>query len=69
MVRGTLGAGDNFFMGGGYTGAKCFVEATKIADPSPLSSSVGAFACPLWIKTATATSTSAMSPVDSIYMW
>src|ERR1700704_421101 len=33
MVRGTLGAGDNFFMGGGYAGAKVFVEARHDADP------------------------------------
>ena len=35
MVRGSLGAGDNFYMGGGYTGAKMFVEAVNDRDPKP----------------------------------
>jgi hypothetical protein len=37
MVRGTLGAGNNLFMGGGYTGAKMFVEANNDRDPKPTS--------------------------------
>jgi hypothetical protein len=55
MVRGTLGAGDNFFMGGGYTGAKMFVEATNDRDPKPTQLEVWVPArVRLWIKTATA---------------
>jgi DUF4097 and DUF4098 domain-containing protein YvlB len=55
MVRGTLGAGDNFFMGGGYTGAKMFVEATNDRDPKPTQLEVWVPSrVRLWIKTATA---------------
>jgi hypothetical protein len=55
MVRGTLGAGDNFFMGGSYTGAKMFVEATNDRDPKPTQLEVWVPArVRLWIKTATA---------------
>jgi hypothetical protein len=55
MVRGTLGAGDNFFMGGGYTGAKMFVEATNDRDPKPSQLEVWVPSrVRLWIKTATA---------------
>ncbi|HMG00628.1 MAG TPA: hypothetical protein VK560_05235, partial [Gemmatimonadaceae bacterium] len=35
VVRGTLGAGDTFFMGGGYTGVKMFVESANERDPKP----------------------------------
>jgi hypothetical protein len=55
MVRGTLGAGDNFFMGGAYTGAKMFVEGTNDRDPKPTQLEVWVPArVRLWIKTATA---------------
>jgi hypothetical protein len=55
MVRGTLGAGDNFFMGGGYTGAKIFVEAINDRDPKPARLEVWVPArVRLWVKTATA---------------
>jgi hypothetical protein len=55
MVRGTLGAGDTFFMGGGYTGAKMFVEATNDRDPKPTQLEVWVPSrVRLWIKTATA---------------
>jgi hypothetical protein len=55
MVRGTLGAGDNFYMGGGYTGAKIFVEAVNDRDPKPARLEVWVPArVRLWVKTATA---------------
>ena len=55
MVRGTLGAGDNFYMGGGYTGAKMFVEAVNDRDPKPARLEVWVPArVRLWVKTATA---------------
>ena len=55
MVRGTLGAGDNFFMGGGYTGAKMFVESANDRDPKPARLEVWVPArVRLWVKTATA---------------
>ena len=55
MVRGTLGAGDKFFMGGGYTGAKMFVESVNDRDPKPARLEVWVPArVRLWVKTATA---------------
>src|SRR6266566_1891222 len=55
MVRGTLGAGDNFYMGGGYTGAKMFVEAVNDRDPKPARLEVWVPAgVRLWVKTAAA---------------
>jgi hypothetical protein len=55
MVRGTLGAGDNFYMGGGYAGAKMFVEAVNDRDPKPARLEVWVPArVRLWVKTATA---------------
>ncbi len=55
MVRGTLGAGDNFFMGGGYTGAKMFVESVNDRDPKPARLEVWVpVGARLWVKTATA---------------
>jgi putative adhesin len=55
MVRGTLGAGDQFFMGGGYTGAKMFVESANDRDPKPARLEVWVPArVRLWVKTATA---------------
>jgi hypothetical protein len=55
MVRGTLGAGGNFFMGGGYTGAKMFVESVNDRDPKPTRLEVWVPSrVRLWVKTATA---------------
>ena len=55
LVRGTLGAGDNFLMGGGYTGAKMFVESVNDRDPKPTRLEVWVPArVRLWVKTATA---------------
>lgn len=55
MVRGTLGAGDNFSMGGGYSGAKMFVDATNDRDPKATQLEVWVPSrVRLWIKTATA---------------
>ena len=55
VVRGTLGAGDTFFMGGGYTGAKMFVESANDRDPKPTRLEIWVPArVRLWIKTATA---------------
>ncbi len=55
LVRCTLGAGDNFFMGGGYTGAKMFVESVNDRDPKPSRLEVWVPArVRLWVKTATA---------------
>lgn len=55
LVRGTSGAGDSFFMGGGYTGVKMFVESANDRDPKPTRLEIWAPArVRLWIKTATA---------------
>ncbi len=55
LVRGTLGGGDSFFMGGGYTGAKMFVESVNERDPKPTRLEIWVPArVRLWIKTATA---------------
>ena len=55
MVRGTLGAGDNFYMGGGYAGAKMFVESANDRDPKPTRLEVWVPSrIRLWVKTATA---------------
>lgn len=55
LVRGTLGPGDKFFGGGGYTGAKMFVESENDRDPKPARLEVWVPArVRLWIKTATA---------------
>jgi hypothetical protein len=55
LVRGTLGTGDSFFMGGGYTGAKMFVESVNDRDPKPTRLEIWVPArVRLWVKTATA---------------
>ena len=55
LVRGTLGAGDSFYMGGGYTGAKMFVESVNERDPKPSRLEIWVPArVRLWVKTATA---------------
>ena len=55
VVRGTLGAGDSFHIGGGYTGVKMFVESANERNPKPTRLEIWAPArVRLWIKTATA---------------
>jgi hypothetical protein len=55
LVRGTLGAGDSFYMGGGYTGAKMFVESVNEREPKPTRLEIWVPArVRLWVKTATA---------------
>jgi hypothetical protein len=55
VVRGTLGGGDTFFMGGGYTGVKMFVESVNERDPKPTRLEIWVpTRVRLWIKTATA---------------
>ncbi len=55
LVRGTLGVGNTFFMGGGYTGAKMFVESANDRDPKPSKLEIWVPArVRLWVKTATA---------------
>jgi hypothetical protein len=55
LVRGSLGPADRFFAGGGYTGAKMFVESENDRDPKPAKLEVWVPArVRLWIKTATA---------------
>jgi hypothetical protein len=55
LVRGTLGAGDSFFMGGGYTGAKMGVESANDRNPKPTRLEIWVPArVRLWVKTATA---------------
>ena len=55
LIRGTLGAGDQFYAGGGYTGAKMFIESADEHDPKPTSLEIWVPArARVWIKTATA---------------
>lgn len=55
LVRGTLNPADRFFAGGGYTGAKMFVESENDRDPKPAKLEVWVPSrVRLWIKTATA---------------
>jgi hypothetical protein len=55
LVRGALAAGDQLFMGGGYTGVKMFVESGNERDPKPSRLEVWVpQRVRLWIKTATA---------------
>src|SRR5437762_9402882 len=55
LVRGSLGAGDSFYMGGGYTGVKMFVESANDRDPKPSRLEIWVPArVRLWVKTATA---------------
>jgi hypothetical protein len=55
LVRGTLGEGDEFHMGGNYTGAKMFVESSNDRNPKPTRLEVWVPArVRLWVKTATA---------------
>lgn len=55
LVRGTLAEGDEFYMGGGYTGAKMFVESSNDRNPKPTRLEIWVPArVRLWVKTATA---------------
>ena len=55
LVRGTLGEGDEFHMGGNYTGGKMFVESSNDRNPKPTRLEVWVPArVRLWVKTATA---------------
>ncbi len=55
LVRGVLPQSDKLFMGGGYTGAKMFIEAADERDPKPTRLEVWVPArARVWIKTATA---------------
>ncbi|MEP6551097.1 MAG: DUF4097 family beta strand repeat-containing protein, partial [Gemmatimonadales bacterium] len=55
LIRGALAPGDQLYSGGGYTGAKMFVESGNERDPRPTRLEVWAPArIKLWIKTATA---------------
>jgi DUF4097 and DUF4098 domain-containing protein YvlB len=55
LVRGTLAEGDDFHMGGSYTGAKMFVESSNDRDPKPTRLEIWVPArVRLWVKTATA---------------
>ena len=55
LIRGTLAPGDQFYAGGGYTGAKMFIESANERDPKPTDLEIWVPArVRLWIKTATA---------------
>ena len=55
MVRATLPAGDQLHMGGGYTGAKMFVESENERNPKPTRLEVWVpHRARVWVKTATA---------------
>ncbi|MFL5640203.1 MAG: DUF4097 family beta strand repeat-containing protein [Gemmatimonadaceae bacterium] len=55
LVRGTLAPGDQYFGGGGYTGAKMFIESANERDPKPTQLELWVPArVRLWVKTATA---------------
>src|ERR1700741_1775347 len=55
LIRGTLAPGDQFFAGGGYTGAKMFIETANDRNPKPTSLEIWVPArARLWVKTATA---------------
>jgi len=55
LVRGTLAPGDQFYAGGGYTGAKMFIESANEHDPKPTNLEIWVPArIRLWVKTATA---------------
>ncbi len=54
-VRGTMGKGNSFHMGGGKTGMKMFVESVNDRDPTPANLEVSVpLKSKLWVKTATA---------------
>ena len=55
LIRGTLAPGDQFFAGGGYTGAKMFIESGDQRDPKPANLEIWVPSrARVWVKTATA---------------
>src|SRR5438477_5132416 len=55
VIRAELGASDKTFGGGGYTGAKIFIESANDRDPKPAQVEVWVPSrVRLWVKTATA---------------
>jgi hypothetical protein len=55
LIRGTLAPGDQFYAGGGYTGAKAFVESADQRDPRPTALEIWVPSrARVWVKTATA---------------
>ncbi len=55
LIRGTLAPGDQFYAGGGYTGAKMFIESANDRNPKPTSLEIWVPArARVWVKTATA---------------
>ncbi|HEY4670753.1 MAG TPA: DUF4097 family beta strand repeat-containing protein [Gemmatimonadaceae bacterium] len=55
LIKGTLAPGDQFFAGGGYTGAKMYIESADQRDPKPTSLEIWVpMRARLWVKTATA---------------
>jgi DUF4097 and DUF4098 domain-containing protein YvlB len=55
FIRGAIAAGDQLYAGGGYTGAKMFIESANERDPKPTNLEIWVPAhIRLWIKTATA---------------
>ena len=55
LIRGTLAPGDQFFAGGGYTGAKMFIESANDRNPKPTNLEIWVPArARVWVKTATA---------------
>jgi DUF4097 and DUF4098 domain-containing protein YvlB len=55
LIKGTLSPGDEFHVGGGYTGAKAFIESNDQRDPKPANLEIWVPArARVWVKTATA---------------
>jgi DUF4097 and DUF4098 domain-containing protein YvlB len=55
LIRGALAPGDKFYAGGGYTGAKMFIESADEHDPKPANLEIWVPSrVRLWVKTATA---------------
>jgi len=55
LIKGTISPGDQFFVGGGYTGAKMFIESADQRDPKPANLEIWVPArARVWVKTATA---------------
>jgi len=55
LIRGTLAPGDQFYAGGGYTGAKMFIESANDRNPKPTNLEIWVPArARVWVKTATA---------------
>src|SRR3954468_6271354 len=55
LIKGTLAPGDQFFAGGGYTGAKMYIESGSESDPKPAKLEIWVpMRARLWVKTATA---------------